>query len=326
MTDQQTPTVPLVARSLAVTEGRPLSQNPAAVYLASLSEGSRPTMKHSLNTIARKLTGGRVDCFTLDWGKLRYQHTVAVRSWLMDRYQPATVNKMLSALRRALYFAWKLGQIGESDYRHARDVASLRYETIPAGRAISTDELALLLLVCKQDDSPTGQRDAAIIATMYQTGIRRSSVPKITMGDYTPDNGEMVVHAKGHKTLTVYLTGGAQHAVADWIALRGDEPGPLFCRVYKGGKIKPSSGLSAQAVYDILRRRSGQTGINPVTPHDLRRSFVTGLLEMGVDLATVQHMAGHASPSTTERYDRRGEEIRRKAAAKLTIPYTGKLE
>lgn len=316
----------LVGRDLMAPDARPLDQNPAATYLASLGEGSRSTMKHSLDVIAQTLSGGAVGCFGLDWGQLRFPHTAAIRSWLMDHYQPSTINKMLSALRRTLYFAWKLDQMSERDYRHARDVASLRYETIPAGRAIKADEFTDLLLVCAKDDSPTGQRDAAMIALMYQTGIRRSSVPGILMEDYNTESGELVVRAKGNKTLTAYVTGGARLAVDDWLKMRGAEPGPLFCRVFKGGKIKPDTGVSPQAVYDILRRRSGQTGISPVTPHDLRRSFVSDLLSAGVDLVTVQKMAGHASPTTTARYDRRVEEIKRKAATKLAVPYTGKLE
>ncbi len=317
----------LVKRDLLVADPqRLLSENPAAVYLAGLAAGSRQTMRHSLDVIALKLSGDEANCLTLDWAKLRYPHTAAIRSWLMDRYQPATVNKMLSALRRVLYHAWKLGQMSAEDSTLARDIATLRYETIPAGRAISHAELTELLAVCSKDTSPTGNRDAAMIAVMYGTGVRRASLTTINLSDYHRENGELVIRAKGNKTILSYLTGGAKAAVEDWLTLRGDEPGPLFCRIWKGGKIKPDTGLSSQAVYDMLRRRSGQTGLSPLTPHDLRRTFVSDLLTAGVDLVTVQNMAGHASPTTTARYDRRKEEIKRKAATKLDIPYTGNLK
>src|SRR5262245_9063679 len=93
--------------------GRPLPEdrNPVLVYLARLAPGSRPTMRDSLARIAEIVTGGSVSPETLDWSAMRYQHTAAIRSRLAERYAPATVNKMLAALRGVLREAWRLGQI-----------------------------------------------------------------------------------------------------------------------------------------------------------------------------------------------------------------------
>jgi site-specific recombinase XerD len=80
--------------------------------------------------------------------------------------------------------------------------------------------------------------------------------------------------------------------------------------------------MTAQAVRDIIERRALQAGVAmPVRPHDLRRSFVTDLLEAGVDIGTVARMAGHDTVTTTQRYDRRGEQAKRKAALSLHVPY-----
>jgi hypothetical protein len=95
--------------SLALTEPVPLTMHPAEVYLNSLGEGSRRTMREALNAIAQLLTNGSCDASTLDWSKLRYQHTAAVRSVLMEKYSPAMANKMLCALRRTVKEAWRLG-------------------------------------------------------------------------------------------------------------------------------------------------------------------------------------------------------------------------
>ena len=92
-------------------------RNPAAVYLASLADGSRRTMLQALNVIAALLSGDELDALSLDWGRVRYQHTAAVRSWLAEHYSPATANKMLSALRQVLKHAWMLGQMSAEAMR-----------------------------------------------------------------------------------------------------------------------------------------------------------------------------------------------------------------
>ncbi len=95
-----TPSTSSDSSNLRRVEPLPLTTNPASVYLSGLREGSRRTIKWCLNSIAAIVTGGECDCLTLDWSKLRYHHTAAVRSALMDKYAPVTANKMLSALRR----------------------------------------------------------------------------------------------------------------------------------------------------------------------------------------------------------------------------------
>ena len=89
----------------------PADRHPAKVFLARLSAGSRRTMRQALDVMAAILTSGHCDSETLDWSRLRYQHTVALRSVLTERYAPATGNKLLSALRGILRECWRLEQI-----------------------------------------------------------------------------------------------------------------------------------------------------------------------------------------------------------------------
>jgi site-specific recombinase XerD len=108
--------------------------------------------------------------------------------------------------------------------------------------------------------------------------------------------------------------------------MRGDEPGSLFCAVLKNGRLVRDprgqlQGLSGSAAWAICQERGRKAGIQPPAPHDLRRTWTGDLLEAGVDLATVQKMAGHASVSTTGRYDRRDHTVQRKAAGQLQVPY-----
>ena len=78
------------------------STNPVAVYLASLESGSRRAMKQALRVIAELLTGTEPDPASLPWWNIQYQHIQAIRSLLMERYSPASTNKMLAALRGLL--------------------------------------------------------------------------------------------------------------------------------------------------------------------------------------------------------------------------------
>jgi hypothetical protein len=78
--------------------------------------------------------------------------------------------------------------------------------------------------------------------------------------------------------------------------------------------------MSSQAIMTALLRRAGDAGVPHLSPHDLRRSYITGLLRAGADLSTVQRLAGHASVTTTTRYDRRGDDEKEKAVRCCTFP------
>lgn len=309
---------------LITIQSLPLDQNPAAVYLASLSKGSRGTMHQALDVIAGMLTGNP-DAFNCNWSALRFQHTQAIRSKLTESsYAPATANKMLSALRKTLEAAWSLDQMSAEDYHKAAHVKGVKGSTLPAGRELSSGEITGLMAACENDITPAGARDAAIIASLYVCGLRRAEVVTIDLDDYSDEAGSLVIRGKGNKERTAYLVNGALHALRDWLQLRGDEPGPLFLAINKGGKIRPGR-LTTQAVYNMLQKRAKQAGVKDFSPHDFRRTFVSDLLEAGADIAIVAKMAGHASVTTTARYDRRPEAAKQKAANLLHVPYHGRL-
>lgn len=301
---------------------RSLDQQPAAVYLASIAEGSRRTMREALNTIASILTGGTADALQIPWGELQFQHTTAIRAQLAEKYSAATANKMLSALRGALKAAHALGQMDSDQYSRATDLKAIQGETLPHGRAIAGGEIAALMEACSRDSSADGARDAAIIAIMRAGGLRRAEVCTLELSDLHTDQTGTALHVRGkrNKQREVPLAQGALDAVTDWLTIRGTAAGALFHPITKGGSIERRA-MTPQALYDVLTKRAAEAGVKNLSPHDFRRTFVSDLLDKGADIATVQKLAGHATVNTTARYDRRGEAAKRKAVDLLHVPY-----
>ena len=297
-------------------------RHPAAVYIASLAPGSRRTMRQAMDTVAGLLTGGESTAETIDWPALRYQHTQAVRAALAARYAPATANKMLAALRGVLREAWRLGYVMADDHRRAVDLAPVKGTALPRGRALTPGELRALFAVVADDTRPaTRARDAALLAALYGGGLRRAEAVALDVADYDADTGTLTIRrGKGNKARVMYATNGASEALAAWLTVRGTEPGPLFVPVDKAGRITLRR-LTPESVLDRLAHLAKRAGIARFSPHDMRRSFISDLLDNGADLAVVQAMAGHANPATTARYDRRGERAKQRAAGLLVVPY-----
>jgi site-specific recombinase XerC len=300
----------------------PLDRNPAAVYLASLRQTGREAVRSRLRKVAAMLgASGDGDAWqAVPWQLLRYQHVAAIIARLQEAGEaPATVNLALAALRGVARASFNLGHIKADDLARIQSVKRVRGERLPRGRSVSAGELGALMRACA-DGTPAGTRDAAIIGLLYAAGLRRAEVAALNADDYEPETGSVVVVGKGGKMRKVFVSNGAADALADWMALRGEESGPLFHPVNKGGQIG-SDRIGPQAIYGMLKKRARNGAVKDLSPHDLRRSFVGDLLDAGADLATVQTLAGHASPGTTSRYDRRGDEVRKRAAGLLHLPY-----
>jgi site-specific recombinase XerD len=292
----------------------PDSRNPAAVYLAALAPSGRRTMGQALAVIVELLGGGDVRSFP--WSSLRYEHAQAVRRVLVDRYAPATANKILSALRGVAREAWRLGLVDAETHARIRDVPGVRGSRLPAGREVPIRELAKLFRACAEAGS-SGVRDAAAMALLYGTGLRRSEAVGLDVDAF--DGSSVRVLGKGNKERSVPVPAAAAAALRAWLELRSNAPGPLLCPVR--GRTVTLRRMSSQAVMTALLRRAGDAGVPHLSPHDLRRSYITGLLRAGADLSTVQRLAGHASVTTTTRYDRRGDDEKVKAVQLLHVPY-----
>lgn len=307
---------PSTSRSLST----PSARNPAAVYLSSLQPTGRRAMVGRLRVVADLL--GLGDPVNAPWHKLRYEHLTAIRAKLQEAGKaPATINATLYALRGVCRAAFNLGLMHAQDYQRLRDVRPVKGERLPAGRGLSRGEIAALMAAC-QNRGTAGVRDAALVGVLYCAGLRRAEVVALDQQDCTveADTVELKVRGKGNKERLAYLDNGARDALEDWLCLRGELPGALFLPVNKGGRILHQR-LTEQAIYSMLRKRAAQAGIQAFSPHDLRRSCISDLLDAGADIATVQKLAGHANVTTTAKYDRRGEQAKKRAVKLLHVPY-----
>jgi site-specific recombinase XerD len=277
-------------------------------------------MGYRLSAIARLY--GHEDLDAVPWHLMRYEHVLAVRTHFLDRgLAPKTINTGLCALSGVARSAWNLGLMGTDDYLRIRHVRKVGGSRLAPGRALSQEEFADLFAVCACDkNSSRGARDAAVLGVYAGAGVRRDEGVSIDLCDYDPETGALRVVGKGNKERLVYVTGGAKQALDDWLELRGHVAGPLLTSTHRRGTIY-NRRLAGMAVYEILRHRARQASVARFTPHDLRRTFISDLLDAGADLVTVSQLAGHDDPNTTAKYDRRGERAKIKAASLTRVPY-----
>jgi integrase/recombinase XerD len=308
--------------------------HPVQAYLNALAPSSRRPQLSALDWIARRSTQV-FTAETMPWQRLRRPHVLKVRGLLEENYQPATANRMLSALRGVLRECWQAQLMTTKEYQAAINVPAVRGESERRGRDLSPAELRGLFDACASapldgrgpDSAARRRRDAAFLALTYGCGLRRSEAVAVDVADLDLVSGELRVRrGKGRKPRQLNLPPSAMPALQDWLQVRGQEPGPLFCAVLKSGRLaRGGEGLARlgpATAWRICRERGLKARIRAPAPHDLRRTWIGDLLDLGVDLATVQKMAGHASASTTAGYDRRDRGVQRRAAVLLQVPYT----
>jgi site-specific recombinase XerD len=295
----------------------------ATAYLASLKSAvGRRGMLSQLRKVARIL--GAPDIDAVNWATLNAANVRAILSALSTQnLAPASIATALNALKGVARAAWERGTLDTETYQRIRSIRPPAGSRLPAGRDIDAGERLALMQTTARDRTPAGVRDAAILAMLIATGMRRAELCALRTSDVDLETGRLRIIGKGDKERTAYLRNGALRYLRDWLAIRGDGPGPIFCRVNKGGRIFPDQPLSTTAMHKIITKRAAEAGLSDITPHDFRRTYAGELLDAGQDIATVAALLGHASVSTTARYDRRGERAKEAAAACISVPYFG---
>lgn len=247
---------------------------------------------------------------------------------LVNRYGREQSVKYVLAMRSLLRH---LALRGVADFELAMQVLEgtkvHRLSSDPKSLAFDAADLFRILQCCRYDASATaGLRDLAMISLAATTGARRRELVGIAMADLDLERGEVQLHVKGGGRRVAVLHRATADHLRRWIAVRGDEDGPLFPGLRRGGHLT-AVAVSDHQFWKRLRSRSEEVGLDPpIAPHDLRRWFVTSLLDSGVDVFQVARLVGHARVQTTLRYDRRPLQRMREVVDRLGIPLFEELD
>jgi len=215
-----------------------------------------------------------------------------------DNYSPRSNARLLSALRA--FFAFALRRGDRSDDPTALLEPPKLPRTLPKALAESQIEA---LLSTPDIATPAGLRDRAMLELMYAAGLRVSELVNLPATALNLRQGVIRVMGKGSKERLVPLGEEAQH----WLQRYLDEARPqLAGRQALAPLFLTASGQAPtrQQFWQLVKRHAGAAGIEParVSPHGLRHSFATHLLNHGADLRALQMLLGHASLSTTQIY------------------------
>lgn len=233
--------------------------------------------------------------------KVRDVGDIVIRSYLAflhKKNQKSTIARKLSALRSFFRFLVKRGAI---DTNPAESILTpKRGKAVP--RYLPVDEIFRLLDGVK-GESLLALRNRAILETLYSTGVRVAELAGMDVGDVDFDRGFVRVIGKGNKERSTPVGKRALACIRAYLdkrgkavelGINGGEPLLLNSR---GGR------LSTRSIARLLEKVVRQLGlIHPVSPHGLRHTFATHMLDAGADLRVVQELLGHASLSTTQRY------------------------
>jgi len=208
-------------------------------------------------------------------------------------------------------------------YLAKRNINSLAAEKIELGKVperklefLDADELERLLNAPQGGDI-SALRDRAILETLFSTGLRVSELCSLNRDNVNIERGEFAVRGKGSKLRVVFLSDSAKDALKKYLAERSDIHEALFVGHHGNLNKKESARLTPRSVQRLIKKYAVVAGvIKKVSPHQLRHSFATDLLQNGADIRSVQAMLGHANITTTQIYthytDKHLKEIHKK--------------
>ncbi len=225
---------------------------------------------------------------------------LSIRAFLAELHDRgearSTMARKISAMRS--FFAW-MHREGIAVENPAKDVATPRQVRKIPGFLDQAE--AERLCECPDDTTPLGARDRAILELLYATGMRVSELAGLSLLDLHPRDNEIRVMGKGGKERWVYFGGAARAALSRYLTMRRKLAGrESVDSLFINARGTP---LTARSMRRVVHRYARAAAVRAkISPHSLRHSFATHLLDRGADLRAIQELLGHASLSTTQRY------------------------
>ncbi|MCF2949263.1 tyrosine-type recombinase/integrase [Paraglaciecola aquimarina] len=292
--------------------------SPYALYMGTLAPNSRRSIQSQLNKIA-DIMEWPPDSREQMFHQVDYQIACRIKVELAQQGSSGkTINRAMSTIRNIVKVAVLMGVIPENQLIQ---LSSIKHEKSPQyqGNPLNATQVMALLSYLDLDKSVVGFRNKAIFGLLLGAGLRRSELVALKLNDLTLAENRLIVQkGKGNKRRIAFLPDWCVERLHTWLLLRGNEGEYLFNPVNRTKRINIKLGITTETIYQLVRSVSNHVGLNNLSPHDLRRTFITRLLEQDVDLNTVRQMAGHADISTTIIYDKRDQAVMQKAAAKLS--------
>ena len=233
-----------------------------------------------------------------DWSQVRFPEIMAFLSRAQEQgLAPRSRARLLSAMRGFFKFMIRDSHLKKSPVANLTSPRLRRQ--LPTVLSVAEVER---LLAQPNPDLPLGQRDVAMLELLYGTGLRVTELITLAVGRVNLEVGFLVAHGKGSKERIVPMGEAATEAVQNYTL--GSRPRLLKGRVSDILFVSNrGTAMTRQGFWKLLKKYGRQAGMEKsLTPHTLRHSFATHLLERGADLRSVQMMLGHADISTTQIY------------------------
>ncbi len=275
-------------------------------YLATERNASPHTVAAYQNDLGqfaafvREQRGGEADAAAVDYLLIRLYLAQLAAGDRRHPYRKSSIGRKLAAIRAL--FVW-LVRTGRLTTNPAELIATpKRDQHLPFHLDIDQTMALMQTTPGPKQEAREAARDRAVLELLYSSGLRVSELTGLAVGDLDRAGGMVRVLGKGGKERIVPVGSKALEAVASYLALRGwpDETMPLFLNT-RGQRI------NRRSVARIVAREAARVeAFRAISPHTLRHTFATHLLEQGADLRSIQELLGHASLSTTQKYTHLG--------------------
>lgn len=240
-----------------------------------------------------------------------------ITQWAGTPDQLADTFRMMDAIVGMRYSATQSALDELSDYKPVGPARDKTAKPIEKERALKEQEIKRLFAACTKQGGALGVRNQVVLALGIGCGLRRSEIAKLRYEDVDWDGMSIgddpylpiqILDAKGEKDRTVNAANGTRQSLLQWRAVRGEEPGPLLYSFDRWTGMQRGLAIDGQTVYNVLADLADLAEVKRPAPHDMRRTFVSNFIATTGDISLASKLAGHASVTTTQRYDKRGQE------------------